>query len=566
MLSTVTTMEKQIRISYSSLLLFALPLALFAGLIYRTIFFKPSDDPINQLNAVEQPIKLFNNGNSFFQHGNYQKAEECFEKLLRLTPQHLSVRFNLGLCLEKQRKWHEAEHCFTLLLQQQPHNKKARLHRAQALQHLHNNEQAFNEYKEIITIDENCFQAHTKMGILYTQQHMPKSYTQAAAHLNKACHLKPTYVLAQLAYADLLLWQEKSSAALAIYHEVAKNHQSAHLYIMIAQQLEQHRLFQQAEEYYKKALVQDPKHVLAHLGYAGNCFARGDYEHGLQHYEWRWHFSNMKNLARTWDGSNPKGKTILLLGENGFNAIVQFIRFAKTVKESGARVVVRVPTQLASLLHNCPYIDQITTSQDPVPSHDAICSIQSIPFLTKIPKDHYPKPPYLWADKTLVEIWRKKLETDPHVKIGLCWAAENDEHSLLHKKRSIPAKEFTQLYDVTACSFYALQKNNEITKGLIQLDVDSDTKNGSFTDIAALIKNLDLVITIDSVIAHISGALNVPTLLLLPYSCNPHWMIDSPTTFWYTSITIFRQKRPGDWVPVFAQVKQYLTTFISRKK
>lgn len=143
-------MERELRISYSSLLLFSIPAILCTALLYRAIVHQPTEDPINKLSNLESPLQFFNKGNTLFKQGKYQEAQQCFERVLQKQRGHSSAQFNLGLTLEKQHKWQESIYCFETLLQKQPDNFAFRLHYAQGLEYSHHSDQAIKEYEYIL--------------------------------------------------------------------------------------------------------------------------------------------------------------------------------------------------------------------------------------------------------------------------------------------------------------------------------------------------------------------------------------------------------------------------------
>jgi tetratricopeptide (TPR) repeat protein len=391
--------------------------------------------------------------------------------------------------------------------------------------------------------------------------HYDSSQTKLALQLHEQ-HTKT------MQEAHALMNQGKLDESYALYKNLISQTADKNLMVQINMSMgvikERQNLIDEAHEHYKKALEIDSGNPRAHVALAGINFYKGDLKEGFKEYEWRWHISNMPNLQGKWDGSDVQGKTILLLAENGFGDVIQYVRFAGLLKNKGAKVIVSVSKQLATLFSSCDYIDYIALPKTNIPYKiDAITSLQTVPFYCDISLQTIPKPPYLKADNKLVEYWRKKLAHDKNFKIGLCWMSGAEHMQIPHMIRSMHLNSLSVLAGIKGVSFYSLQKGDKAIKQLKELSsqfkvIDFgesfDGDHGPFMDTAALMQNLDLVISIDTSVAHLAGALNVPTWILLPFNPDSRWMLDRSDTAWYPSVTLFRQPKPGDWQTVIAQV------------
>lgn len=446
-------MKHTIQKSPFSLLLFIVPALLFSTLLYRTILYNNGSgyDPIDKLTPQKNIERQFKLGNSLFDEKKYAQAQTQYEHVIRLNPNNFSAYFNLGIALEKQHKWNEAQKIFNFILEKNPKHTESYIHHARTLEWLEKTDEAIDQYQQAIGTDPNCFEAHTRLGILYANKHTKEQYQQALHHLKKAELLNPNSTHIYLEQADVLLWQGKEQEATALYDKLIKFTSSpAQLYVIIGQQLEHHKKFKQARDYYHKSLALQPDYARAHVALAGNYFALGEYEKGLQEYEWRWNLSNLKNLSKKWDGTNAHDKTILLLGENGLGDMIQFVRFAQTIKQQGGHVIARVNKPLVTLLSNCNYIDEVIDEHSPLPKYDAITSMQSVPLLCHVNPQTMKSKPYINTDTLLEKQWRQKLTAleNPHKKhfrVGICWAAGGDAMIPPHKKRSIPLQQLMQL-------------------------------------------------------------------------------------------------------------------------
>lgn len=347
---------------------------------------------------------------------------------------------------------------------------------------------------------------------------------------------------------------------------------------------------------YQNILEQQPDHDAAHLGLAFAYLSNGDYTHGWRAHEW-----NLKKqgkyapeLRALLADNALAGKTILLTPEGGLGDTIQFFRYGEKLKALGARVIAYVQNPLKQLLSHSPCFDVIISKDDPMPSHDARITYMSLPAALYDTEEEIKKNavPYIFPDPALVEQWgpiidaaarseslsSQALSSEPlhagplHAQpfnVGLCWQADvfNDSSRLPIARRGIPLAAFDQLKKILHVQFYSIQKR----EGLDQLntvapdfplhtfdDATFDEIHGPFMDTAAVIAHLDLVITIDSAIAHLAGAMGKPVFLLLPYVTDWRWLAGRTDSPWYPTMRIFRQPIPFDWAPVIDDVTQAL--------
>lgn len=332
--------------------------------------------------------------------------------------------------------------------------------------------------------------------------------------------------------------------------------------------------FNDAFPYYQKARELEPTNSRAQRGISHLYLMNGDFKNGWPAYEYRWvnpPAYNQELQKYIQSGNNLQNKTVLLKTEYGLGDTLQFIRYAQQLKQNGATVIVESQNPLVKLLQLCPYIDQVVPEKTSVHS-DFTALLMSMPLIYDTTLQTIPNTvPYLYADKNLVKYWATKIDTN-YYNIGICWQAETHTNSDITQvkkdsnNKSIALKLLAQLSVLPNVRLYSLQKIH----GLEQLQTlpahypitvfyELDTKYGPFMDTAALIKNLDLVVTIDTSIAHLAGGLGTQTFVLLPYHADWRWLQDRTYSPWYPNITLFRQKKTGDWDSVVASVAQYIT-------
>ena len=321
---------------------------------------------------------------------------------------------------------------------------------------------------------------------------------------------------------------------------------------------------------YTSILNIDQNHDAAHLGLAFAYLQKGDYVKGWQAHEYNLQKQGKfaPELRALIQNNDLKNKRILFTPEGGLGDSLQFIRYAKRFHDAGAYVIVIPQKPLVPLFLQCPYIDQVIEPGNAVPAHHARVTLMSAPAaLHDLPAEFASSMPYLFPDAALLEKWQLTVGPDRNFKVGICWQADvfNDSSRLPIARRGIPLNLLAQLNNYKNVSWYSLQKYDGVEQ-LEQLSSDFkvityeglDAQSGPFMDSAALIDSLDLVITIDSAVAHLAGALGKEVWLLLPYVADWRWIEGSATSPWYPTMTVFKQQRPFDWSNVIAAVNQKL--------
>jgi hypothetical protein len=298
----------------------------------------------------------------------------------------------------------------------------------------------------------------------------------------------------------------------------------------------------------------------------------GHFERGWPEYEWRWRgneavFAPLNQPL--WDGSALEGRTILLHAEQGLGDTIQFIRYARLVRARGGTVVVACPTPLIQLLTGCAGIDQLIPQGSILPPFDVYAPLLSLPGILGTSLGSVPaEVPYLVADAELERHWREKLGPLRAFKIGIAW--QGNPGYLGDSFRSIPLTHFATLARVEGVRLFSLQKGpgSEQLSALGDLfpvtDLGSqlDNATGAFVETAAVMKSLDLIITSDTAVAHLAGALGVPVWVALPAVPDWRWMLDRADSPWYPTMRLFRQTAWGQWESVFARLASAVSGWI----
>jgi FkbM family methyltransferase len=371
---------------------------------------------------------------------------------------------------------------------------------------------------------------------------------QAWCYLGLACYDLGRFVEAEQAYRHALRLQPRFPIALNNLGNALKM---------------QGRL-DEAIASLQRAIEQDPQYTTAHFNLGTTCLLAGDDERGWREFVWRERkagFAAPKVAAPRWQGEPLEHKSILLWAEQGLGDTLHFVRYAQLVRKRGGRVIAAVQRPLLALLAHAPGIDELVSLEqlsETARAADFHAPLMSLPALlgtADATSTAATAPPYLRPDEALSAKWRERLAGVSGYKVGIAWSG-NPQHAD-DRRRSIPLEMFAPLAALEGVRLVNLQKGAgseqvALTGGRVPLlhlgELDSA---GAFTDTAAVIGRLDLVIAADTAVAHLAGALNVPTWLALSHLPDWRWRISGEATPWYPALRLFRQSRPGQWEDVF---------------
>lgn len=530
---------------------------------------------ITQQEYRKERIKL---AQKLQQEGKAQEAIKVYQELVHPDKEVASIYINLGLAYMHLKRWNTASRHMRNALEINPSLISPHLYIGRTLSKKGEHKQAAARYQKVIKMRPDSFDAHLHMAKALMQL---KKYDQALKHNKIALKLNPSNVHGWLNTGHVYNKLGDMDKAIRMYRRAAKiapNLANAHYNLGYTLRIKGE--LKQALASLNKAVELNPDYLNAHIARAQTYWGLGDFENALQDYRWRWGLLG-KDYRKTenamWNGTDDlHGKEILLYCEQGLGDTIQFIRYAKMMKELGATVVCKVQKPLVDLLSNCPYIDKLVTKAD-IQAAPLKAAIMSLPGILKTKEETIPADiPYISAAPELVDLWAKNLAHDKEFKVGLCWHVEPKRERLKCPSafRSVPLKLFEPLAKVSGVNFYSLQKINGTDQlknkpGNLSLKTfgeDFDESHGRFMDTAAVIQNLDLIITVDTSVAHVAAALGKPVWMLLPFSPDCRWGIGRSDTPWYPTMTLFRQTEPGNFAPVLQEVAKALSMEVNKKK
>ena len=425
-------------------------------------------------------------------------------------------------------------------------------------------EEAEKSYNQAIELYHDYAEAHNNLGI--TLQSLNR-LDNAITSYKRAITINPHYAEAHYNCGSALKEQNKIEEAFICFRKaIAIKADYAEAFNIMGAIFEEQGKLVEAAANYSRAIELKPDYADANLNRSIISLLKGDFKAGWQGYEWRLH---MKGDAKKtfqqpmWNGSSLKGKTILVHTEQGMGDTIQFIRYLPIVQAQGGRVIFECMPELVLLLKHCAGIDKIITRSSSgklSERFDVHAPLLSLPGLFDTTLDSIPSDvPYITADPKLVERWRLRLNDGHNYKVGIVWAG-NPNHAK-DKSRSCSLSDFAALAGIPEVSFYCLQK------GPASIDADTwpdgnminlDNELKDFVDTAAVIANLDIVISVDTSVVHLAGALGKPVWTLLPFVPDWRWQLVRDDSPWYPSMRLFRQTKMYDWDGVFEQVKEAL--------
>ncbi len=520
--------------------------------------------------AFQQALRLHpdfpeahsNLGNVYLYQEKLEEAVASYETALRLQPDFAAAHSNLGNCLSLLKRHEESEaHC-RRAVELFPEGPDAFNNLGNALRGQGKKEDARDAYQEALRRNPDFAEAHLNIGYVWMDLRQP----EAAAYAGReAIRCKPDHQKAYHLLASALVEAGNlQDAEINIRHALSLKPNDPEALVCLGVALYEQGKAQEALAVFEEAIRQKPEYADPHWGRGLLLLQLGRFAEGWPEYEWRWHchpFTPRPFPQPRWDGSPLPGRRILIHSEQGLGDALQFIRYAPLVKARGGHVILECQERLFPMLRSCAGIDQLMPSNQPLPPFDVQIALLSLPLvfrttLATVPADV----PYLAADERLVEQWGREIAALPGFKIGIGWQGNPQIHQDLW--RSVPLVHFASLGRLPGVTLVSLQKGPGTEQIPLIADLFSltdwsdrlDVEAGAFMDTAAVMKNLDLVITSDTATAHLAGALGVPVWVALPYAPDFRWLLEREDSPWYPSMRLFRQRQPWDWSEVFQRI------------
>ena len=522
------------------------------------------------IQALKQAISLESNfaealillGNSLKEVGRAGEAIHSYEKAELLTPDNAGLSYNLGNAYKAQKDFFLAIKQYDKCIAIAPDFIGAYVNRGVVLKELGSFEEALASQEQAIAIDSKCAQAYLNSGNVLKEL---GRLEEAIAKYDHAITHRIDYIEAYLNRGVSLEKLNRSDEAIANYEKaISIKNDYVEAYFNKGKSLENSYRFDEAIACYEKAISIKEDYADAYWNKSLVLLLKGQLSEGWPFYEWRWRIDKggpEKRLfpKQLFKPEDIPAKTVLLHAEQGLGDTLQFIRYVPMVVELGAKVVLEVQESLFGFFQGMPGISLLVKRGDPLPAFDLHCPLLSLPLVFKTELSSIPTPSYFPAVKeSKLKAWCERLGVKSKPRIGLVWSG-----SSLHKndqKRSL-SLSMLQNYLPQEIDFFCLQKEVRDTDAEILKLGNINCFNEQiidFTDTAALCDLMDIVISVDTSVAHLAGSQGKSTWLLLPFIPDWRWMLEREDSPWYPSVKIYRQTSMGDWDSVLQKVRNDL--------
>ena len=495
--------------------------------------------------------------------GDLPYAVECYERALAIDPAFSNARNNLGVSLQRLGRFDESIEQYKTLLARDPDFLDARLNLGSAYAAAKRYEDALAARREVLVRDPHNFDAH--FGEANALREL-KRFDESVASLHRALALRPNHFEARVNLGTTLGLFGKFVEAEAEYRQALTLRDDPQIHVCVGAAIGSQGRFEEEEPHYRRALELAPDHADAQHNLALLHLRRGQFKEGWALHEVRWRSSKYKAIeipgVPEWRGESLQGRTLLLVGEQGHGDMMQFARYARVLAQMGATVDMWVPENIVELIQSVHGIRRALT-RGPTAEYDYWTPSMSVPHhVAGLMPGVLADTPYMSVSEKRIGEWpaRVKKLAGGRRKIGIVWAGSptfgNDQF------RSMPFAAWSPFADVANTEWFSLQKGvarDQLLNAECALkphDLTDDIHD--FADTAALIQQLDLVITVDTSVAHLAGALGKPVWVFLPANYDWRWMLDRDDSPWYPGMRLFKQATLGDWTAPVAQAKAAL--------
>ena len=495
--------------------------------------------------------------------GNIEEAILAWNEALTYQGDYAEVYSNLALALIEVGKVSQAVTAGRRAVHIRPEFAAAHNNLGLALSESAQNDEARAAFLRALELGSGVLQTLVNLGNLSLKC---KEIDRAISECRQALALDNNSALALYSLGSALREKGELDEAYACYQRALRlNSNYAEARNGVGLVLSDKGEFDAGIACYREALKLKPKLAMAHWNLSLSLLLRADFEHGWDEFEWRWKCKELNLGLRItgpiWDGGELGGRRIVLQSEQGFGDVIQFVRYIPQVLKSGGKVVLSCHPSLHRLLREQDWKIQecVPTNRKPPPEFDVQCPLMSLPLVFKTRLNSIPATvPYLSANEELVKRWKERMPVDGRLKVGLVWANQPAPPG-----RSPPAETWGLLAKIPGIWFCSLQKPVSRTKiPLLPAELsmtDWTEELTDFAETAALMANLDLIISVDTAVPHLAGAMGKPVWVLLKHIPDWRWMMDRADSPWYPTMRLYRQPTFGDWETPMKQLAEALS-------
>jgi tetratricopeptide (TPR) repeat protein len=527
----------------------------------------------------------YNRGLVWQELEQFESALASYDRAVAIKSNYAEAYYNRGLALQALKQHESALTSYDRAIAIKPDYADAYSNRGIALRELKQFEAALASHDRAIATKSDCAEAHCNRGVVLKDM---RRFEAALAGYDRAIAIKPEYAEAHTNRGVVLKELGRFEAALASHNQaVAIKPDCAEAYSNRGVLLYELKQLDAALASYNQAIAIKADYARAHENRAYAFLLNGDLANGWSDYEWRSKNDDGSSCVQLEDFSKPlwlgkesiAGKTILLHGEQGLGDRIQFCRYAKLVADLGATVVLEAEGQLKDLFASVHGVTHVVERGGALPHFDYQCPLLSLPLAFKTTLSTIPaEVPYLKSSPEKIRHWAEVLGERTKLRVGLVWSGgfrpNQPELTSINGRRNIPLTKLASL-NHPDIEFYSLQKGQPAESelaGLIAAHwdgprlVDFTSQLHDFSDTAALMEHLDLVISVDTSTAHLAGALAKPVWILNRFDTCWRWLLDGTDSPWYPTVTLYRQQTAGDWDGVVERVRNDLIRLATKPK
>lgn len=513
----------------------------------------------------EQQAFYSNLGNALMAGDRLEEAVLCYQQAIGLDPDAAEAHFNLGNALFSLKGYHEAVACYQKALALTPCFPQARCNLGNALMAQGDVEGAAECYQKAISLKPDYTDAYLNLGRVYKEQ---GKWTNALSCYEQAARLEPDCADAHYNMGNLFHVQGRYEEAIAPYEQAIRirpDYRDAH--DNLGKTFRDEGMLDEAMSCYQRSLHLNPDNPETRFDVATLHLLQGNFDEGWPMYECRFQRENWQAVyphrlkMPRWKGEPFSGKRLLVHSEQGFGDSLQFVRYLPMVKQRGGEVIFETVGPLMDLFRHLEGVDRVIEGPAPTDEAsgcDSYVPLLSLPGIFETRLETIPSQvPYVFADARRVRDWEKRLPKKRGLRVGLVWAGKSTD-----RRRSCGLKELIPLLQVPGVDFIGLQKGSP-AKEVLALprarafpNIGEDVED--FADTAAVIEHLELIISIDTSVAHLAGAMGKPVWVLLLRSPDWRWLMDRTDSPWYPTMRLFRQSRSGCWEDAVNSMAQAL--------
>jgi Flp pilus assembly protein TadD len=490
---------------------------------------------------------------------DWESAAKTYQKALALFPLEAELWFRMGCCLARLEATEDAALFLEKASMLAPGTVKYDLKLGDILISLRHLSDAIGVYKRVKAVQPKNISANNNIGIALKEAGL---LDEAILAMRYTLQIAPEDPVVLSNYGAVLLQADRSDEAVPILQKaISYNPDNANTWSTYAVALHGQLAIENALSTHQKALTLAPTNHAIHYNYAMTLLLNGDYQNGFSEFEHRRNMPDHKPRefdGQEWAGEDLNGQTILIHAEQGIGDAIQFARFLPELKRLGANTVFSIHQSLVRLGSFFEGVSEVIGPNDAVPTYDFQLPLLSLPKALRIElSDVKRSTPYLNVKRPAKLIDNGKN----NFKIGLVWAG-NPQHAN-DKNRSCPFEFFSPFFSIPKIDWHSLQVGQR-AGDLAEFDApiaDLSMNLGDFADTAAQILELDLVICVDTSVAHLTGAMGTNVWVMLPYAPDWRWLLNRDDTPWYSTARLFRQPKPKDWQTVIANIRNALVSY-----